>query len=78
MIIHHALTADQMAAIPAVAQRFSALECERDALKSRVRELEAALREIAKEQSAASATEAADRFQSIARDALAKTEKATG
>jgi hypothetical protein len=40
----------------------------------RVRVLEAALGEIAREQSAKSATEAADRFQTLARRVLASKE----
>ena len=42
-----------------------------DALRARVAKLEAALKEIGREQSAKTATVAADKFQSIARAALA-------
>jgi hypothetical protein len=43
------------------------------ALRARVAKLEAALREIGREQSAKTATVAADKFQSIARTALMDT-----
>jgi hypothetical protein len=45
-------------------------------LDARVAKLEAALREIGREQSAKTATVAADKFQSIARAALSETVEA--
>ena len=47
-----------------------------DGLRARVAKLEAALREIGREQSAKTATVAADKFQSIARAALSETVEA--